>query len=88
MVAWCTLLIIFLAIASIDIQSNGNFLNYYLDVIVETFQISFYFDAQNQTWNNVIVNIWITSRNDLIVRSDTLTNINVGGSSSQVVSLA
>lgn len=34
--------------------------------------ITFYFNAPTQTWTKVTLNIWITSRNDLIVRTDTL----------------
>lgn len=57
-------------------------------MVQETFQISFYFDAHKQNWTSVVVNIWITSHQDLIVRQDTLTNVNFGSTATQVVSLS
>lgn len=61
------------AISELDIRSPGSFLNYYLDVIVDTTLIDFYFNAPNQNWTIVTINIWLTSRNDIITKQDVIS---------------
>lgn len=46
---------------------------YYLDMEPDSMQFVFYFNAPNQTWSKITVNIWITSRNDIIVSTDTIS---------------
>ena len=36
-------------------------------------QFVFYFNAPAQLWSKVTINLWITSRNDLIVSTTTLS---------------
>lgn len=66
------LYVYFLAISYIDIASPDLFISYYLDVVPSNMMIDFYFNAPGQNWTIVTVNLWLTSRNDIIARVDTI----------------
>ena len=63
------------AITQLDIVASGAYINYYLDVENSSMMFSFYFNAPGQSWTLVTLNIWITSRKDLIVSKDTLRTL-------------